>query len=135
MGACPDLVPTVAVLASYAKGSTRVGNVAHLRLKESDRIAAPALELAKIGATIDQLSDGLLINGMGGTAGRTLKRAHAAKLPAGVGLSAHNDHRMAMSLALLEMRDPELSARERLDDPSTVGKSFPNFWELWSLLR
>lgn len=135
MSSCPDLVPTVAVLASYAKGSTRISNVAHLRLKESDRIAAPALELGKIGVTIDPLSDGLLINGMGGMAGRTLKHSRALKLPADCGLCAHNDHRMAMSLALLEMRDPELRVKERLDDSAVVAKSFPNFWELWSLLQ
>ena len=43
MGACPDLVPTVSVLGFFARGSARIGNVAHLRaIKESDRIAAPA---------------------------------------------------------------------------------------------
>lgn len=135
MSSCPDLVPTVAVLASYAKGSTRISNVAHLRLKESDRIAAPAQELCKIGVTIDQLSDGLLINGMGGMAGRTLKHSHKPKLPADCGLCSHNDHRIAMSLALLEMQDPDLCVKERLDDPSVVAKSFPDFWNLWSCLQ
>lgn len=135
MGNCPDLVPTVTVLAAYAKGSTRIGNVAHLRLKESDRIAAPAIELSKTGVTIDALSDGLLINGMGGMTGHTLKHAHEPRLSKESGLCSHNDHRMAMSLALLEMRDPELSVRERLDDPNVVAKSFPTFWELWSSLR
>lgn len=134
MGSCPDLVPTVAVLAAYAKGSTRISNVAHLRLKESDRIAAPAQELAKIGVTVDPLSDGLLVNGMGGITGRTLKHAHAPKLPSECGLCAHNDHRMAMSLALLEMRDPELKVKDRLDNPNVVVKSFPNFWDLWCSL-
>lgn len=135
MGYCPDLVPTVAVLASFAKGSTRISNVGHLRLKESDRIAAPALELGKTGVIIDPLSDGLLINGMGGMTGHTLKHASAPKLPADCGLCAHNDHRMAMSLALLEMKDPELRVRMRLDNPAVVAKSFPNFWELWSFLQ
>lgn len=135
MGSCPDLVPTVAMLAAFAKGSTRISNVAHLRLKESDRIAAPAKELAKAGVTVDPLSDGLLINGMGGMAGRTLKHAKALTLAEDIELCAHNDHRMAMSLALLEMRDPTLRVRERLDDPTVVGKSFPTFWELWSKLQ
>lgn len=135
MGSCPDLVPTVAVMASFAKGSTRISNVAHLRIKESDRIAAPAEELCKTGVTVDALSDGLLINGMGGMAGHTLKHAHAPGLPEGIGLSAHNDHRIAMALALLETRDPQLRVRERLDNPEVVGKSFPAFWDLWSRLQ
>lgn len=134
MGSCPDLVPTVAVLAAFAKGSTRISNVAHLRLKESDRIKAPAEELAKIGVTADPLSDGLLINGMGGMSGKTLKHANALKLPADCGLAAHNDHRMAMSLALLERKDPALNVKDRLDDPNVVAKSFPNFWDLWRAL-
>lgn len=136
MGSCPDLVPTVAVLAAYAKGSTRIGNVAHLRLKESDRIMAPATELAKTGVMIDPLSDGLLINGMGGlSAGNLRNRPHRPTLPDGVTLSAHNDHRMAMSLALLELQDDGLNMADRLDKPGVVAKSFPEFWKFWSRLR
>lgn len=131
MGACPDLVPTVAVLAAFASGSTRISNVAHLRLKESDRIEAPATELAKLGVTLDQLSDGLLISGTGGLAEQGHGKWHAPHLPEGVRLSAHNDHRMAMSLALLELRDPGLRVRQRLDDPAVVSKSFPAFWDVW----
>lgn len=135
MGACPDLVPTVAVLAAYATGSTRIRNVAHLRLKESDRIAAPAEELAKAGVMADALSDGLLISGMGGLAGHVrANRPDAPHLGEGVTLSAHNDHRMAMSLALLDVRDPTAHVRERLDDATVVRKSFPQFWRLWSRL-
>ena len=108
MGSCPDLVPTVAVLAAFAKGSTRISNVAHLRIKESDRINAPATELAKTGVTVDELSDGMLVSGTGGTGGmggRLRNRPAAPRLPEGATLSAHNDHRMAMSLALLGLRD------------------------------
>ncbi len=132
MGSCPDLVPTVATLAIFASGSTRIRNVAHLRLKESDRIAAPAMELCKTGAVIDALSDGLLISGRG------TARNHGGEqklLQSDAALSAHNDHRIAMALALLEMREPGLCVRERLDDASVVRKSFPNFWELWGALQ
>lgn len=135
MGFCPDLAPTVAVLAAFAKGSTRISNVAHLRLKECDRIASPAEELAKTGVTVDALSDGLLINGLGGQRGFARNRPDRPKLGADSTLCAHNDHRMAMSLALLELRDPELNVRERLDDPLVVRKSFPNFWDVWKSLR
>ena len=134
MGASPDLVPTVAVLAAFAKGSTRIRNVAHLRLKESDRIAAPAEELGKAGVMVDALSDGLLVSGMGGLAGHVRNRPDSPHVPEGVGLSAHNDHRMAMSLALLGLRDPTLDVRARLDDATVVRKSFPQFWDLWERL-
>lgn len=128
MGHCPDLVPTVAVLAAFAKGTSRINNVAHLRIKESDRIAAPAEELAKVGVTVEQANDGMLVHGRG---------EGALRLPAGTMFSAHNDHRMAMSLALLGLAEHKSHAegiafvRARLDDPSTVAKSFPNFWEIW----
>lgn len=135
MGSCPDLVPTVAVLAAFAQGSTRISNVAHLRLKESDRIAAPAEELAKTGVTVDALSDGMLISGMGGLAGRMRNKPDSPALPEGVNLGAHNDHRIAMSLALLELRDKSLNVRERLDDPGVVRKSCPDFWNLWQKLQ
>lgn len=135
MGACPDLVPTVAVLAAFAKGSTRISNIAHLRLKESDRIAAPAMELCKTGVIVDALSDGLLINGMGGLHGHVRNRPDCPRLPEGTILSSHNDHRIAMALALLEMRDHDLDVRNRLDDPAVVRKSFPAFWDLWSRMK
>lgn len=131
MGHCPDLVPTVAVLAAFAGGSTRIRNVAHLRLKESDRISAPATELAKTGVTVDQLSDGLLVHGL---AGRGPNRPDHPRLPADATLSAHDDHRMAMSLALLDLREPETHVRARLDDPAVVSKSFPHFWKVWEQL-
>lgn len=133
MSSCPDLVPTVAALAAFAKGSTRIYNVAHLRLKECDRIEAPAQELSKTGVAVDALSDGLLITGLGGVT--TRNKPSCPKLSSEAGLCAHNDHRMAMSLALLEMGDPDLDVADRLDRPEVVNKSFPNFWELWSKLK
>lgn len=131
MGDCPDLVPTVAVLAAFAQGSTRISNVAHLRYKESDRISAPAVELAKTGVVADQLSDGLLVHGLGG---RSNGKPDHPQLPAGVGLSAHNDHRIAMSLALLGLRQPDIRIKDVLDDPAVVRKSFPQFWNIWEQL-
>ena len=131
MGDCPDLVPTVAVLAAFAQGSTRISNVAHLRIKESDRISAPAQELAKAGVVIDQLSDGMLIHGL---AGRGNGKPAYPRLPEGVSLSAHNDHRIAMSLALLGLRQPEVRIHDLLDDPTVVRKSFPQFWSIWEHL-
>lgn len=131
MGDCPDLVPTVAVLAGFAQGSTRIGNVAHLRLKESDRLRAPAEELRKTGVMVDELSDGLLIHGL---AGRSFG-LKAPVLPDEVALCTHNDHRMAMSLALLSLGDATIDMRERLDNPTVVDKSFPDFWQCWEQIR
>lgn len=121
MGPCPDLVPTVAVLASAAQGDTVIRGVSHLRLKECDRIAAPVTELKKAGIDAEEREDGMIIHGRGrpDLAGRALE------------LSAWGDHRMAMSLALLEC----LGAVVRFDHPEVVDKSFPAFWEVWREIR
>ena len=62
MGACPDIVPTVAVTAALGQGVTEIRNVAHLRIKESDRLSAVAAELGRIGARVEVLEDGLRID-------------------------------------------------------------------------
>ncbi len=125
MNRCPDLVPTVAVLAAFAEGTTTVTNVAHLRIKESDRIAAPAEELGRIGIRTIQHSDGLSVEGRG--------KALRESIPSldQIAFSAHGDHRIAMSLALLE----RLGGRIVLDDPACVRKSFPDFWTRWEQVR
>ena len=119
MGACPDIVPTVAVLAALAQGETHIFGAAHLRLKESDRIAAPAGELAKVGCEVQVLDDGMLVR----------PRAIAPGLA--VDFSTHNDHRMAMSLSLLELAGVRVS----LDSASCVNKSFPDFFRRWQAVR
>ena len=124
MSRCPDLVPTVAVVAAHASGPTRLWNAAHLRIKECDRIAVPAQELSKVGVRCDEHDDGLTIHGDPALA----SRLHSFD---GIAFSAHGDHRIAMSLALLELRGGRLT----LDDPSCVSKSFPNFWECWGQVR
>ena len=119
---CPDLVPPLAAHAALRQGITRIVNAARLRIKESDRIAAPARELAKAGVTVDERDDGLIVHGRGSDFrlnGRVLE------------LSAWGDHRMAMSLTLLECRGADV----RLDHPEAVDKSFPAFWATWAALR
>ncbi len=124
MGHCPDLVPTVAALAAHAEGPTKVTNVAHLKIKESDRLRAPAEELAKAGCRVDLTGDSMTV------------------IPSGVplaapqgGFSAHGDHRMAMSVALLGLPGRGAGFEVVLDDPGCVAKSFPHFWELWARVR
>lgn len=132
MGACPDLVPTVAVLAAAARGETRIRNVAHLRIKESDRITAPAQELARVGVRVEPQDDGLVVHGLGAE----VLAANVRALSPDARFLAHNDHRIAMSLALLSLLPGvTLALRDRLDDPGVVAKSFPHFWSLWEALR
>jgi 3-phosphoshikimate 1-carboxyvinyltransferase len=105
----PDLVPILTVLGCFASGTTRIRNVAHLVHKESDRLAMPALELGKLGAKIVVRSDGLVVR-------------HST-LHGGV-VSACNDHRIAMSLAVAG-----LSAGQAVTirGAGCIAKSYPGF--------
>lgn len=123
MSQCPDLVPTIAVLAAFADGRTRISNVAHLRIKETDRIKAPANALRSIGVVVEEREDGLIINGLGSSVHLNLQ---------GMRFVTSNDHRMAMSQALFALRSTDVRAPEMfrlMDDPQVVSKSFPNFWK------
>ncbi len=117
MGHCPDLVPTVSIMAACAQGETIISNCAHLRIKESDRIAAPAAELRKLGVVVEERADGMRIVGLG----------KMPVLPEGMLFSTHNDHRIAMSLALLSLHGQSVP----MDDTKVVEKSFPHFWQVW----
>jgi 3-phosphoshikimate 1-carboxyvinyltransferase len=106
----PDLVPTLAVSAAFARGKTVIQNIGHLRLKESDRIHALAVELSKMGIRVREGKDGLEIEG-----GK----------PRGAEVETYNDHRMAMSFAVAGLVVPGM----RIKGERCVGKSFPGFWE------
>jgi 3-phosphoshikimate 1-carboxyvinyltransferase len=122
LSAMPDQVPTLAALAPFAAGTTRIGNVPHLRIKESDRLGAMAAELRKLGAEVEEGPGSLAIPGIW----------HGRRATAGpVTVEPHGDHRIAMSLALVGLR----RAGVRIAAPEVVGKSYPGFWEdLESLL-
>ena len=115
MGRCPDLVPTVAAVAAFASTPTTIENVAHLRIKETDRLAACATEVARTQAETEIVGDSLVIR-----PGR-LPKGHA------VDFKTYNDHRMAMSMSLFELAGVEVN----LDNPTCVGKSFPGFFDEW----
>ncbi len=119
MGASPDIVPTVAVLAAFAKSETVISNVAHLRIKESDRLDAVASQLSKAGTQVQALDDGLRIVPAPFKTGETLP------------MKTFGDHRIAMCLSILELAGLSI----QLDDPSVVAKSFPGFWEQWEKVR
>jgi 3-phosphoshikimate 1-carboxyvinyltransferase len=112
LNAMSDTVMTLAVVALFAAGVTRIRNVAHIRHKETDRIAALATELRKLGAAVDELPDGLIINPP------PPDRLHGARI------ATYNDHRMAMSFAIAGLRIPGVTILE----PGCVAKTYPGFW-------
>jgi 3-phosphoshikimate 1-carboxyvinyltransferase len=118
MGNMPDVVPTLAVVAAFAHGTTVIENIAHLRIKECDRLAAVVRELSKLGANIEERESAMIIHGDGGAG---LKGAE---------LETYADHRMAMSLAVAGLRIPGV----KITGEDCVGKSFPDFWERFALL-
>jgi 3-phosphoshikimate 1-carboxyvinyltransferase len=115
LSALPDQVPTLAALAPFARGTTRISNVAHLRLKESDRLAAMTSELTRAGARVEERPDGLELHGVW---------ADAAPPAEPVTVDPHDDHRIAMAMALVGLRRPRLAIRH----PHAVAKSWPGFW-------
>lgn len=115
LGDIPDQVPTLAALAPFARGTTRIRNVAHLRIKESDRLAAMTSELRRAGARVEELADGLVIEGIW---------AESEPPATPVRIDPHGDHRIAMAMALVGLRRPGLGVA----DPACVGKSYPDFW-------
>ena len=119
MNRVSDTVMTQAVVALFADGVSRIRNVAHIRHKETDRIAALATELRKLGARVDELPDGLVIDP---PAPDKLQPARIA---------TYDDHRMAMSFALAGLRIPGVV----ILDPGCVAKTYPGFWDDLASLR
>lgn len=116
MNAISDTAPTLATLAPFASGPVRIRNVAHLRRQESDRLRAVATELTRLGVVVRELSDGLEIqpSNVVGTTVRT-----------------YDDHRIAMSFALMGLRVPGLTILQ----PECVSKTFPDFFDRLEGLR
>ncbi len=112
----PDQVPTLAAIAPFVEGTTRITNVAHLRIKESDRLAVMARELSRVGARVSELPDGLVIEG---------SWSHSEPPAESVVVDPENDHRIAMSLALVGLRRPGVVIGEAY----VVAKSYPGFWQ------
>jgi 3-phosphoshikimate 1-carboxyvinyltransferase len=119
MADMPDVVPTLAVVASQAQGRTTIKNIGHLRIKECDRLHVMAVELAKMGARVQELEDTLVIEGKDPDA-----PLHGAEI------NTYNDHRIAMSFALAGLAVPGV----KVLGEECVAKSFPDFWERFALL-
>ncbi|MBC7434666.1 MAG: bifunctional 3-phosphoshikimate 1-carboxyvinyltransferase/cytidylate kinase [Bdellovibrionales bacterium] len=109
----PDAAMTLAVMALYANGTTTLRNIASWRVKETDRIAAMAIELRKLGATVQGGQDFLQV-----TPPATWKAA---------GVHTYDDHRMAMCFSLAAFNPAGLPVR--ILDPKCVAKTFPDYFE------
>ena len=118
MGNMPDVVPTLAVVAAFAEGETEITNIAHLRIKECDRLSAVVTELGRMGVTVDEYPDRMVIHGNGG------RDMHGAEI------QTYNDHRMAMSMAVAGLKVPGV----KITGEQCVAKSFPDFWDRFGLL-
>jgi 3-phosphoshikimate 1-carboxyvinyltransferase len=111
-----DTVMTLAAVACFAEGPTTIRNVAHIRHKETDRLAALAQELTRLGAGVEEFAEGLTI---------TPRPLHGAVV------RTYRDHRMAMSLALVGLCIPGVV----IDDPGCVAKTYPGFFSDLDHLR
>ena len=108
----PDAAMTLAVVALFAHGPTTLRNIGSWRVKETDRLAAMAIELRKLGATVEEGPDFLRIT------------PPAGGLIAHTAIDTYEDHRMAMCFSLAS-----LGAAVRINDPDCVGKTFPDYFE------
>ena len=119
----PDAAMTLGAMALYAEGPTTLRNIASWRVKETDRIAAMATELRKLGATVDEGADFIRI-----TPPASARHWRAASI------HTYDDHRVAMCFSLAALNPARLPVR--IDDPKCVAKTFPDYFEaLFSLAR
>ena len=110
MGNCPDLVPVVCILAAYAKGTSTISNIGHLRFKESNRIQAITTELSRMGIAVRSNTDSITV--LGGK-------------PHGAVIDSYNDHRIAMSFAICAFA---ANGATEITNAQVVSKSYPDFF-------
>lgn len=116
MEAIPDTAQTLAVVAAFADGPSRITNLASLRVKETDRVQAIAKELPKLGVrVVEGPSDWTIMPPKGG-------------VYTSAEIDTYDDHRMAMAFAVAGLRVPSLT----INNPGCVAKTFPDFWERWN---
>ena len=113
----PDAAMTIAVLALFADGPSTLRNIASWRVKETDRIAAMATELRKLGATVEAGADYLRIT-------------PPPKFIANASIDTYDDHRMAMCFSLASFGGVPV----RINDPACVNKTFPDYFAEFSRL-
>jgi 3-phosphoshikimate 1-carboxyvinyltransferase len=108
----PDAAMTLAIMALFADGTTTLKNIASWRVKETDRIAAMATELRKVGAIVEEGAD-------------FIKITPPAKLIPNAVIDTYDDHRMAMCFSLVSLGGVPIT----INDPKCVAKTFPNYFE------
>ena len=113
----PDAAMTLAVAALFADGVTTLNNIASWRVKETDRIAAMATELRKVGATVEEGADYIRIT-----------PPHASRLTPHAVIDTYDDHRMAMCLSLVTLGGVPV----RINDPACVNKTFPTYFSIFA---
>ena len=113
----PDTAQTLAVIAPFASSPTRIRGIASARVKETDRVHATCTELARLGVGVDEHEDGLTI--------------YPCNDIQPAAIQTYNDHRMAMAFSLIGLRVPGI----RIENPSCVSKTFPNFFEVLRCLQ
>jgi 3-phosphoshikimate 1-carboxyvinyltransferase len=118
MADCSDTAQTLAVVAAFADSPTRITGIGFIRRKETDRIAATVAELQRCGVDAEAEADGLVVRPAPGS-------------PRAAAIATYDDHRMAMSFAVLGLRTPGTV----ILDPGCVAKTFPDFFETLDGLR
>jgi len=113
MNHIPDAAMTAAVLALFADGPSTLRNIGSWRVKETDRIAAMATELRKLGAQVEE--------------GRDFLKITPGKIISNVAIDTYDDHRMAMSFSLVALGGVPVT----INDPGCVVKTFPGFFDSW----
>jgi len=108
----PDTAQTLAAIAPFANSPTRIRGIASARVKESDRVHATCVELARLGVRVEEHEDGMTIHPC------------AKFVPATI--QTYNDHRMAMAFSLIGLRFDGVT----IENPSCVSKTFPNFFDV-----
>ncbi len=108
----PDAAMTLAIMALFAEGTTTLRNIASWRVKETDRIAAMATELRKVGATVEEGAD-------------YIKITPPENLTPNAVIDTYDDHRMAMCFSLVSLGGVPIT----INDPKCVAKTFPNYFE------
>jgi 3-phosphoshikimate 1-carboxyvinyltransferase len=113
LNATPDLLPAAAVTAAFAEGDTALVNVAHARIKETDRIAVMAAELSQLGVRCTERPDGLIVHGTGRVSGGSI--------------NGHGDHRVVMAFAAAALGAQSSIA---IDTAECAAVTYPGFLEL-----
>jgi len=113
----PDTAQTLAAIAPFASSPTRIRGIASARVKETDRVSATCTELKQLGVQVEEHEDGMTIYPC------------STFQPASV--QTYNDHRMAMSFALIGLRFDGVT----IENPACVSKTFPNYFEILETLR